>query len=113
MNDRYSKDNLAFMEAMSPENKKWRSRSNSTEVSNTSRENIDHAYNNTIVVLELKDLDMRLSKIDDIRDKITFLICYHRQNNDEGKYKKEGSLDDMMNELEVVIPLESPGGAVS
>jgi len=115
VNDRYNKDMLSLEKAMSPANNKsmWKRRSNSTFSSpSVENEKMSLLHNNTIIILELK-ADQSLSRMDILRDKISFLICCHRQRKARHNKSMEESTDNLLPELEVVIVLESPGGLVA
>jgi signal peptide peptidase SppA len=63
------------------------------------------SYNSTIVIMDWTELDSGLSKLDALRDEVSFLI--HCQDG----FSNAGS--EPSNMFEVVVLLESPGGSAS
>ena len=68
-------------------------------------------YNSTIVIMDWTELDSSLSKLDILRDEVSFLIHCH-----DGLVTEVDHHDQQQqshNQFEVVVLLESPGGSAS
>lgn len=109
INDRYSKDFMAYSKALGESNKPLIrfSTFNSTNFTQTIAAQLRHttvalpSYNGTIVVVDWTGLDSSVSRLDVLRDEVSFLISCSEQ-----RIKEYSS-------FEVVVLLESPGGSAS
>jgi serine protease SohB len=120
LNDRYSKDQQAYSKSVEDMTRGVLQRTTkrhgaSEKISITDlvpglqfRQESEPSYNDTIVVMDWTKLDTSVSRLDLLRDEVSFLIdCY--QERDETKDRNDGK----ENNFEVVVLLESPGGSVS
>lgn len=108
VNERYRKDGMALQKAMR----------NSTDTRSSAKEfllNYEEnkkktstlsAYNRTVILLDLTRLDSSLSQLPVLRDKVSFLLSEYRSQLNSSSAVNEDNED-----LEVVVLLESPGGA--
>jgi signal peptide peptidase SppA len=121
LNDRYSKDQQAYSKIVEDTTRgvlKRMTKGHGTSEKNSItdivpglqflRQESEPSYNDTIVVMDWTKLDASVSRLDVLRDEVSFLIDCH-QERDEAKDGNDGK----ENNFEVVVLLESPGGSVS
>jgi ClpP class serine protease len=125
LNDRYSKDQQAYSKILGSNDGRFlertkKSHETSQKVSITDlvpgleflrqESEPSGSYNGTIVVMDWTSLDIRVSRLDILRDEVSFLIdCYQERDDTAEKDENVGS----ENSFEVVVLLESPGGSAS
>lgn len=108
LNDRYNKDQLAFHKAVHTNRLPSQSSSNMTDLIPAMMKHTmvgsQPSFHETIVVMDWTSLDTSVSRMDIMRDEISFLLNI---------YETQGDVDPAPRFREVVVLLESQGGSAS
>jgi hypothetical protein len=100
LNDRYSKDQQAYSVMVED--------MNGSQVASKKVSIILHRYNGTIVVMDWTKLDISVSRLDVLRDEVSFLIDCNQERDET----KDGNFG-IENNFEVIVLFESPRGSPS
>ena len=122
INDRYKKDGMALRKAIDPTGKKMLvpgkspPPKNGTSISDLllrgRRQATDiQEYNETVVIMDLSNLDTSVSQMEVIRDEVTFLLEMHQSGQQSTNSTAEAVSEPQLDE--VVLLLESPGGSAA
>ena len=126
VNERYVKDAMALQKAINSKQTelKWPSSGSSSSRLGGNPDKVklpDTGSNETVIVMDLTNVDSTVSIMDSLRDQVSFLLSQYRSAAMNVAAKNENkSADDVDNdsllepaEMEVVVILESPGGSAA
>jgi len=132
LNDRYAKDHLALTKALGA-SKTINISSNTTtltkelaaeivrgsmmrKMGGTASGRSTKQYNSTLIVMDWTALDSTVSRMDDMRDEVSFLIHehHHHNNNNNAATAAAATNEDASSPFfELVVLLQSPGGSAA
>ena len=138
LNERYTKDSLAMIKAWDGGSKGiGGNRTLASQLQESvfmsrldGKAPIDAAtYNSTAIILDMTNLDTAVTKLDTIRDQISFILSHHRTTRKIGQKVRDKAAAannsnstmmvaerisaDLSDEMEVIVKLGSPGGSAA
>ena len=139
LNERYTKDSLAMIKAWDGGSKGiGGNRTLASQLQESvfmsrldGKAPIDAAtYNSTAIILDMTNLDTAVTKLETIRDQISFILSHHRTTRKIGRKLRDKAAAannsnstimtvserinaDLSDEMEVIVKLGSPGGSAA
>ena len=116
LNERYTKDSLALIKAWDGGKSTGGNRTLASQLQESvfmsrldgSGKN-SATYNSTAIILDMTNLDTTVSKLETIRDQISFILSHHRATRKIGQKVHA----DWSDEMEIIVMLGSPGGSAA
>ncbi len=139
LNERYTKDSLAMIKAWDGGSKGiGGNRTLASQLQESvfmsrldgKASNDAATYNSTAIILDMTNLDTAVTKLETIRDQISFILSYHRTTRKIGRKLRDKAAAannsnstimtvaerinaDLSDEMEVIVKLGSPGGSAA
>jgi len=121
VNERYKKDGMALQKAIDPTGRLDVSNGkNTTSIAQflSGHKAEQKSYNGTIIMMDMTGLDSSLSRMEVLRDEVSFLLSEYRAkalptSRNETKVEETSNTTVTEPGFEVVVLLESPGGSAA
>jgi ClpP class serine protease len=113
LNERYTIDGMALQKAIDPTG----SQSQNTTLGRSllgHGERIKPSFNETVIIMDMTELDSSVSRMSILRDEVSFLLSNYRNKKAMGSQPQRGNdTEALLEELEIIVVLESPGGSAA
>jgi signal peptide peptidase SppA len=112
LNERYTIDGMALQKAIDPTG------SPSQNVT-IGRPFLGHgerskpSYNETVIIMDMTELDSSVSRMSILRDEVSFLLSNYRNRAIRPHSQSGNETKALTEELEIIVVLESPGGSAA
>jgi signal peptide peptidase SppA len=112
LNERYTIDGMALQKAIDPTG-------SPSQNATLGRSFLGHnersmpSYNETVIIMDMTELDSSVSRMSILRDEVSFLLSNYRNKAMGQQPQSSNETEALTEELEIIVVLESPGGSAS